>query len=340
MRVLLTGYHGYIGSILAPMLARHGHQVIGLDSLLFEGCDFGDDEQVIPSIRRDIRDLTAGDLLGFDAVLHLAGLSNDPLGDLNPDCTYDINHSASVVLAGLAKLAGVSRFIHSSSCSLYGSAGDDFVDEDAEMHPVTPYGASKAWVERDVSMLADESFSPVFLRNATAYGVSPRLRADLVVNNLVGYAMTTGEVLMKSDGSPWRPLVHVEDIARAFVCALEAPREVVHNEAFNVGATEENYTIREVAEIVEAVVPGSRVRFAEGAGPDKRCYRVDCSKIQRYMPTYKTEWSVERGVKELYAAYQANALTLEAFESSRYLRIRRVRELLDSQQIDRELRWI
>lgn len=339
MKVLVTGHHGYIGCVLVPMLEASGHEVVGLDSYIFEGCDFGLDRLVLPLTREDVRDVALERLQGFDAIIHLAGISNDPLGDLNPESTYAINHRATVRLAELARSAGVSRFLQSSSCSLYGAAGDEPIAEDAEFNPVTPYGISKVRVERDVSRLADESFSPTFLRNATAYGVSRRLRADLVVNNLTGYAFTTGEVLIKSDGTPWRPLVHIEDISRAFLAALNAPRALIHNEAFNVGRSDENYRVREVAEIVEDVVPDSRVTFSEGAGPDKRNYRVNCDKIRRVLSDFDPQWTVRRGVEELYDAYKQHGLTLEEFESSRYLRIKRVRELQSKGELGQDLRW-
>jgi nucleoside-diphosphate-sugar epimerase len=283
MKVLVTGHDGYIGAILVPLLQRAGHEVVGMDSYWFEGCTFGEPMPDVQSIRADVRNSSLDQLQGIDTVMHLAGISNDPMGNLNPECTYDINHRASVRLAEQAKQAGVERFIFSSSCSNYGAGGEGFLDESAEFNPVTPYGKSKVLVEQDVAGLADDSFSPTFLRNATAYGLSTKLRADLVINNLVGYAYTTGEVLIKSDGSPWRPLVHIEDISRAFLAVMEAPREKIHNEAFNVGQTSENYRIRDLGELVEQVVPGSKVKYAEGAGPDKRDYRVDCSKIARVL---------------------------------------------------------
>jgi nucleoside-diphosphate-sugar epimerase len=337
MKVLVTGHHGYIGSVMVGVLSRAGHDVTGLDTFLYDGCNFGDDGLTVPVLCKDVRDVFAADLRGFDAVIHLAALSNDPLGFLDESCTFDINHLGSVSLAKAAKSAGVQRFLFASSCSLYGAAGDAILDERAAFNPITAYGASKVFVERDVSQLADDSFSPTFLRNATAYGVSPRLRADIVVNNLVGVACTTGEVLIQSDGTPWRPLVHIEDISRAFLAVLEAPREAVHNQAFNVGSSLENYQIRDVAAMVEEVVPGCAVKYLEGGGPDPRCYRVNCDKLSRHLPGFRTVWTVRRGVEELYASFVRHGLTREMFAG--YVRLAKIQELLRTRRLDATMRW-
>lgn len=340
MRVLLTGHDGYIGTVMSRFLLDRGHDVVGLDSGLFEGCDFGDDRCSIPEIRNDVRDVSRADLEGFEAVVHLAAISNDPLGNLNPQCTYDINHRASVQLARLAKEAGVSRYVYSSSCSVYGAASpDDVLTEEAAFSPVTPYAESKVMVEAELSGLASESFSPTSMRNATVYGVSPRLRGDLVVNNLVGWAFTTGQVHLKSDGTPWRPLVHVEDLCLAFACVLAADRERIHDQAFNVGRDEENYRIGEVASIVEKAVEGSAITFEPGAGPDPRCYRVDFGKIRRTLPDFQPWWTVPRGVEQLLEAYRQIGLTQEDLEGDRYLRIKHISRLLEEGRIDSDLRW-
>jgi nucleoside-diphosphate-sugar epimerase len=343
MKVLVTGHRGYIGSVLVPLLLARDHEVHGLDTDLFRACTFDGELAVIPELIGDVRDVTLDNVRGFDAIIHLAGLSNDPLGDYNPSLTEDINHQGSLRLAKLAKEARVSRFLFASSCSNYGGGGQDFLDENARFNPVTPYGVSKVEVERSVGPMASDDFSPTFLRASTAYGMSPRIRFDLVVNNLTAWAFTTGEVHLKSDGSPWRPLVHVEDIARAYVAILEADRELVHNAAFNVGTTSENYQIREVAEIVHdvvrSVVPSCEIGFAEGAEPDLRCYRVDCNLLSRTIHGFKPQWTVRRGVEQLLEAYQRVGLTLEDFEGPRFKRIGHVKQLLDGGRLDFTLRW-
>ncbi|MEI9941312.1 MAG: SDR family oxidoreductase [Pseudomonadota bacterium] len=338
MKVLVTGHLGYIGVEMVGVLRAAGHEVIGLDTGYFDGCDFLAPPDDVPELRIDLRDVTAAHLRGIDAVAHLGALSNDPLGDLNPQITYDINQHASVRLARAAKEAGVKRFLFSSSCSLYGAGATGYLDENAAFNPVTPYGESKIRVEQELDSLADDSFSPTYLRNATAYGVSRRLRADIVVNNLVGHAFTTGKVLMQSDGTPWRPLVHIRDIMLAFKCVLAAPKDVIHNQAFNVGQTKENYRIRDVAEMVAEVVPNCELKFAEGATADLRNYRVDFTKIETTLPGFKPEWSLRQGIEELYTAYKRIGLTKEDWTGARYYRLPTIKALRAKDLIDDELR--
>jgi nucleoside-diphosphate-sugar epimerase len=341
MRILVTGDDGYIGTVLSRFIRHAGHDVVGLDAGLFQGCSLGPEPGTVPSSRMDVREVRADHLRGFDAVVHLAAISNDPLGNLEPERTYEINHVATVQLARMAKDAGVARFVFASSCSLYGAASpDDVLTESAEFNPVTPYGDSKALAERDLSLLADDRFSPVFLRNATVYGYSPRLRLDLVVNDLVANAFAAHEVVIKSDGTPWRPLVHVEDVSRAALAALEAPRDAVHNEAFNIGATEENYQVREIADVVADAVPGSRIIYADGGGADPRCYRVNFSKVENHLPGFSREWRLVDGIRELLEAFQTYGLNLTDLSSPRFIRLLKIQTLVDEGTLASDLRWL
>ncbi|MGK2316627.1 NAD-dependent epimerase/dehydratase family protein [Gordonia rhizosphera NBRC 16068] len=338
MRVLVTGHQGYLGTVMVPILWAAGHDVAGLDNGYFAECVLGPAPEDPPAVRADLRDVTADQLTGFDAIIHLAALSNDPLGSLAPEITHDINHHASVRLATLAKQVGVGRFLYASTCSVYGSAGEDLVTEDAPLRPLTPYAESKVRVEDDLAAIADTGFTPVFLRNATAFGFSPRLRADIVLNNLVGHAVLTGEVRVLSDGTPWRPLVHAQDIARAFLTCLTAPREVIDCRAYNVGTETNNLTVSEIADAVGDVVPGSRVVITGESGPDPRSYRVDFSRARDELG-YEAQWSIPDGAAELYRAYTDYGLTADAF-TNRFTRLKHLQYLQSQGELDVTMRRI
>lgn len=345
MKVLVTGNNGYIGTIMVPMLQAEGFEVEGLDSDLFKGCVFGDSSVTgaisnISYMKKDIRDLERSDIVGFDAIIHLCALSNDPLGNLNPRMTYEINHEASVRLAELAKSVGVGRFVFSSSCSVYGASTKPIVNELSEPKPVTPYAESKVLAERDILKLANSDFTTTVLRSSTAYGLSPMLRFDLVVNNFIAWSFTKGIVLLKSDGSAWRPFVHIQDISRAFIAVLHAPQDVVSGQIFNVGRNDQNFKIREVAEIAKQTVPNSEIQYVEGAEPDERSYRVEFDKIAASLPEFKPQWTVPMGAKQLYEAYKKVGLLVEEFEGSRYRRITHLENSLKNGEVDSSLRRV
>jgi nucleoside-diphosphate-sugar epimerase len=328
---------------MVPMLERAGYEIVGLDNDLFDACIFGDpsvtgDIPDIPYVKKDIRDIERSDLQNCDAVIHLCALSNDPLGYFNPEITDEINHKASVKLAKLAKKVGIRRYIFASTCSVYGASTADTVNEESKPRPITPYAVSKIRSEKDISKLADSSFSPTFLRSATAYGVSPLLRFDLVLNNLVAWGYTTGIVFLKSDGMAWRPIVHIEDMSRAFIAVLDAPYDLIHNEVFNVGINDENYRVRELAEIVKDTVPNSRIDYAKDAEPDKRSYRVNFSKISQTVSEFKPQWNARRGAKQLHEVYKKVGFTLEDFEGPRYRRISHIEESVKAGRLDKTLR--
>jgi nucleoside-diphosphate-sugar epimerase len=341
MKVLVTGHHGYIGSVLAPMIAAAGHEVTGVDTFFYEGCDFVPDLASVTSLRADVRDLDVGDLAGYDAIVHLAALSNDPIGQLNEELTLDINFRATAQLARKAKEAGVERFVFASSCSMCGAgSGDEPLTEEAPLRPLTAYAVSKVRSEEALAELADSDFVPVFMRNATVYGVSPRLRFDVVLNNLSGWAYTTGSVRIMSDGTPWRPIVHVRDVADASLAMLEAPADVVRGVAFNVGADSENYQVRDLATIVHDTFPGCTIEYAEGAGPDPRSYRVDFAKLTGALPEFATKWTAADGARELRDAFEQVALTADGFQGDKYTRLARLKLLSASGRLDGDLRWV
>jgi nucleoside-diphosphate-sugar epimerase len=339
MRILVTGYLGYLGSVLVPMLLDEGHTVFGIDSELFKRCVFYKPPFDIPNVKRDIRDVELDDLYGFDAVIHLAGLSNDPLGDLSHRATYDINYSAAVRLASLAKFADVPRFLFSSTCAVYGTTARRFVNEDSQLQPLTVFATAKMRAERDISLLADSYFTPVFLRKPTMYGMSPYHRTDSALNNMVAWATAKGQVLLKSDGNSWRPYIHVEDVARAFLAALNAPAKWVHNHALNVCTTNDNYQTVTVAQMVQSYIPNTRIEYADHAQPDARSYRVDGSKIAATLPEWQPSWTLEDGIRQLHAAYEDKGLGLEDFEGARYKRVSYMKHLITSKRVDETFRW-
>ncbi|MBB65408.1 MAG: NAD-dependent dehydratase [Waddliaceae bacterium] len=339
MRVLVTGHNGYIGCVLAPMLKEHGCDVVGLDTDFYRTCTYGKNPSIFPEIVKDIRNVRVEDLKGFEAVIHLAALSNDPLSDLDPPLTYELNHEATIHLAKMAKAAGVRRFIFSSSCSNYGAAGEDWLTEESNLNPITPYGHSKVLSEKDLQKLACDTFHPTYMRSATAYGYSPRLRFDLVLNNLTAWAYTTGNIHLKSKGNSWRPIVHIEDISRAFTAALTAPIELIHNEAFNVGITEENFQVRDIAQIVQLNMPDCQITFSADAQEDKRSYRVDFTKIHRALPNYQPQWTAYKGVGELLDSFKEYGLELNEFEGPRYRRVSHIKKLIKQDSIDSKLYW-
>ena len=338
---MVTGHRGYIGSVLAPMLEEAGHTVRGVDSNLFADTVRGSVGAASGSPdHKDVRQLRPEDVQGVDAIVHLAALSNDPMGQLDPGLTDEVNHLASVRLARLARESGVRRFVFSSSCSLYGAADTSApIDETAPFNPVTAYAQSKIDTEEGLSPLADNDFSPVYLRNATAFGLSPAMRFDLVVNNLVGWALTTGRVRLTSDGSPWRPLVHVRDIARACIAAIEAPRDAVHNEAFNIGRDDQNFQVRDIARAVQNLVPGCELELADGAGPDARSYKVSFAKAAAHLPGFRPKWTLEAGIREIVEHFSEQGLLEAEFQGRPYVRLEQLRHLLATSQLDSELYW-
>lgn len=340
MNVLVTGNNGYIGSMLTNVLLEKGYHVTGLDTNYYKGCEFNEFHLEVNQINKDIREVSREDLENVDAIIHLAALSNDPLGSFNPELTCEINHQGTVKLANLAKKLGIRRFVYTSSCSMYGIAGEEDVTEDFPLAPLTAYAVSKVKSENALSEMADDSFSPIFLRPGTAYGVAPMLRCDLVVNNLVGWAHTTGKVRVMSDGTPWRPASHVEDLAHAFIACLEAPIELVHNEAFNVGQNRENYQIRDMANMVKKIVPGCEIEYTHEHGSDSRTYKVNFDKISTKLKDFfHPKWNIEKGIVQLYKAYKAHGLSYEEFIGTKYTRLHQLRKLIEHKRLDKNLFW-
>jgi nucleoside-diphosphate-sugar epimerase len=340
VKVLVTGSSGYIGAVLCPIFVARGHDVVGLDTGYYDGCDFGTYDPEPRRLTLDVRDVRPEHLEGFDAVVHLAALSNDPLGDLSPELTYAINHRATVSLARAAKIAGVGRFVFASSCSMYGASGEDaLLLENAPLRPLTPYAESKARSEAALADFDGDGFSTVAMRNATVYGVSPRLRLDIVLNNLAAWGHVTGKIRLLSDGRSWRPLLHVRDLAKVALRMVEAPAELVGGKAFNVGSEAQNYVVRDLAHIL-AELTGCELEFAGDASPDPRSYRVDFTALKRAFPDLTFDWDAGRGARELVDAYRDVGLTREAFEGRPYIRLRQLRHLLDEHRLDDELRWV
>jgi nucleoside-diphosphate-sugar epimerase len=339
MKILVTGTEGYIGSLLAPVLMQRGHEVLGIDTGFYKvGWLYNGTKLSAKTFNKDIRHITLEDLQGVDAVVHMAELSNDPAGQLSPKITYDINHKGSLAIATLAKAAGVRRFVYMSSCSVYGVATCNDVTEESPVNPQTVYAECKTLVEQDVKRMADDSFSPTFLRNATAFGASPRMRFDIVLNNLAGLAWTIKEIKMTSDGTPWRPLVHVLDICKAIACVLEAPRDIVHNQIFNVGDTAHNYQVKEIAQIVAEIFKGCKLSFGD-SGADNRSYRVSFDKINKTLPGFKCDWNAQTGVQQLFDLFTQIDMSTDTFLFRGFTRLKQLEYLTHTQQIDKEFFW-